>query len=385
MPELPDIVVYLEALERRVLGQTLTGVRIASPSVLRTFDPPYDAAAGQRVEGLRRVGKRLVFEFPDELFMVIHLMIAGRLRWSAPGASIPRKVGLAAMDFEEGTLVLTEQGTRKRAGLWVLKGEDALAAEDRGGIEPLEMTLEEMTEALQRENRTVKRALTDPRLFSGIGNAYSDEILWTRLSHHPHPVDDRRGARATPQGDPRLAERLDGEAAGRSGGGMARESDGVPSRHGGPRQVRRAVPPMRVPCAADRVRRQRDQLLRHLPNGRASFGGPLPVAAVEGRLAQVDRRARIGRLAHRTHVRYAGAMKLLQPGRITEMSGLTGMGMTRLGLGLLAEPSQRAPVVVLDVKGWLSPVAAWEMGVDSSRLVIVRRPDRSSGPRWRRR
>jgi len=178
MPELPDIVVYLEALERRVLGQTLTGVGIASPSVLRTFDPPYDAAAGQRVEGLRRVGKRLVFEFPDELFMVIHLMIAGRLRWSAPGASIPRKVGLAAMDFEEGTLVLTEQGTRKRAGLWVLKGEDALAAEDRGGIEPLEMTLEEMTEALQRENRTVKRALTDPRLFSGIGNAYSDEILW---------------------------------------------------------------------------------------------------------------------------------------------------------------------------------------------------------------
>ena len=178
MPELPDIVVYLEALERRVLGQTLTGVRIASPSVLRTFDPPYDAAAGQRVEGLRRVGKRLVFEFPDELFMVIHLMIAGRLRWSAPGASIPRKVGLAAMDFEEGTLVLTEQGTRKRAGLWVLKGEDTLAAEDRGGIEPLEMTLEEMTEALQRENRTVKRALTDPRLFSGIGNAYSDEILW---------------------------------------------------------------------------------------------------------------------------------------------------------------------------------------------------------------
>ena len=188
MPELPDIVVYLEALERRVLGQTLTGVRIASPSVLRTFDPPYDAAAGQRVEGLRRVGKRLVFEFPDELFMVIHLMIAGRLRWSAPGASIPRKVGLAAMDFEEGTLVLTEQGTRKRAGLWVLKGEDALAAEDRGGIEPLEMTLEEMTEALQRENRTVKRALTDPRLFSGIGNAYSDELLWeARLAPTTRP------------------------------------------------------------------------------------------------------------------------------------------------------------------------------------------------------
>ncbi|HEX7100572.1 MAG TPA: DNA-formamidopyrimidine glycosylase family protein [Acidimicrobiia bacterium] len=178
MPELPDIVVYLEALERRVLGQTLTGVRIASPSVLRTFDPPYDAAVGQPVEGLRRLGKRLVFEFPDELFVVIHLMIAGRLRWLAPGAPVPRKVGLAALDFEDGSLVLTEQGTKKRAGLWVLKGEAALADQDRGGIEPLEMTVDEMTEALQRENRTLKRALTDPRLFSGIGNAYSDEILW---------------------------------------------------------------------------------------------------------------------------------------------------------------------------------------------------------------
>ena len=183
MPELPDVVVYIEALERRVLGRALTGVRIASPSVLRTFDPPYDAAVGREVRGLRRVGKRIVFEFPDDLFMVIHLMIAGRLRWLAPGASVPRKVGLAALDFTDGTLVLTEQGTKKRAGLWVLKGEEALAALDRGGIEPLEMTLAEMTEALQKENRTLKRALTDPRLFSGIGNAYSDEILWeARLS-----------------------------------------------------------------------------------------------------------------------------------------------------------------------------------------------------------
>ena len=154
MPELPDVVVYIEALERRVLGLALTGVRIASPSVLRTFDPPYDAAVGREVRGLRRVGKRIVFEFPDDLFMVIHLMIAGRLRWLAPGASVPRKVGLAALDFTDGTLVLTEQGTKKRAGLWVLKGEEALAALDRGGIEPLEMTLAEMTEALQKENRT---------------------------------------------------------------------------------------------------------------------------------------------------------------------------------------------------------------------------------------
>ncbi len=178
MPELPDIVVYLEALSARVMGKELVGVRIASPSVLRTFDPPFDAAVGSPVTGLRRVGKRVVFEFPDEIFMVIHLMVAGRLRWSALGAPIPRKVGLAGLDFEPGSLILTEQGTKRRAGVWVVGGEEALAALDRGGIEPLHMTIEEMAGALREENRTIKRALTDPRLFSGIGNAYSDEILW---------------------------------------------------------------------------------------------------------------------------------------------------------------------------------------------------------------
>jgi formamidopyrimidine-DNA glycosylase len=178
MPELPDIVAYLEAMESRVMGRRLTGVRVASPSVLRTFDPPYDAAVGQPVIGLRRIGKRLVLGFPDDLFMVIHLMVAGRLRWTDPGKPIPKKVGLLALDFEDGTLLLVEQGTKKRAGLWVLRGEDALAEEDRGGIEPLEMSVEDMKAALQKENRTIKRALTDPRLFSGIGNAYSDEILW---------------------------------------------------------------------------------------------------------------------------------------------------------------------------------------------------------------
>lgn len=178
MPELPDIVVYLEALSARVAGERLTGVRVASPSVLRTFDPPYDAAAGKEVVGLERIGKRIVFEFPEDLFVVIHLMVAGRLRWLAPGAPIPKKVGLAAFDFTSGTLVLTEQGTKRRAGIWVLRGKDALADQDRGGIEPLDMTWETMAEALTAQNRTIKRALTDPRLFSGIGNAYSDEILW---------------------------------------------------------------------------------------------------------------------------------------------------------------------------------------------------------------
>lgn len=178
MPELPDIVVYIEALEQRVLGEPVRGVRIASPSVLRTFDPPYDAAVGSTVVGLRRIGKRIVFEFPDDLFMVIHLMVAGRLRWLAMGAAVPKKVGLAALDFGPGSLVLTEQGTKKRAGLWVIRGEESLTEEDRGGIEPLEMDVAAMTNALQAENRTLKRTLTDPRVFSGIGNAYSDEILW---------------------------------------------------------------------------------------------------------------------------------------------------------------------------------------------------------------
>ncbi|MFO7300768.1 MAG: DNA-formamidopyrimidine glycosylase family protein [Actinomycetes bacterium] len=178
MPELPDITVYIEALEKRVLGQVVQGVRIASPSVLRTYDPPYDAPVGREVTGFRRLGKRIVFCFPDELFMVIHLMIAGRLRWERPGAPVPKKVGLAAVDFDAGTLILTEQGTKKRAGIWMVRGEEQLHLLDPGGVEPLEAAPEEFARALRSENRTLKRALTDPHIFSGIGNAYSDEILW---------------------------------------------------------------------------------------------------------------------------------------------------------------------------------------------------------------
>lgn len=179
MPELPDIVVYLEALERRVLGEVVRGVRIASPAVLRTYDPPYDAPVGRKVESLQRVGKRIVFGFEDELYLVIHLMIAGRLRWETPKKTIPKKVGLAAIDFDPGTLVLTEQGTHKRAGIWLSRGFEGVTSLDRGGVEPLEAGVEEFGAALKKENRTLKRALTDPRIFSGIGNSYSDEILWT--------------------------------------------------------------------------------------------------------------------------------------------------------------------------------------------------------------
>jgi formamidopyrimidine-DNA glycosylase len=178
VPELPDIVVYLEALERRVLGEVVRGVRIASPSVLRTYDPPYDAPVGHSVDSLRRVGKRIVFGLEGDLFLVIHLMVAGRLRWEASGKPIPKKVGLAALDFDPGSLLLTEQGTKKRAGIWITRGLEGVDALDRGGVEPLEIDANEFGDALKRENRTLKRALTDPRIFSGIGNAYSDEILW---------------------------------------------------------------------------------------------------------------------------------------------------------------------------------------------------------------
>jgi formamidopyrimidine-DNA glycosylase len=178
VPELPDIVVYLEALERRVLGEVVRAVRIASPAVLRTYDPPYDAPVGRRVETLQRVGKRIVFGFEGDLFLVIHLMIAGRLRWEAPKKPIPKKVGLAAIDFDPGALILTEQGTHKRAGIWLSQGFEGVAELDRGGVEPLAAGVEEFGAALKKENRTLKRALTDPRIFSGIGNSYSDEILW---------------------------------------------------------------------------------------------------------------------------------------------------------------------------------------------------------------
>lgn len=177
MPELPDVVVYLEALERFVGGRVLERARVVSISLLRTFDPPLSEVEGRRVVGFRRMGKRLVLELEDDLFMVFHLMIAGRFRWRVRGAAVPRKVGHAAFDFPNGTLVLTEQGSKKRASLHVHRGAEGLAEHDRGGLEPLEAGPAAFAEALRRENRTLKRALTDPRILSGIGNAYSDEIL----------------------------------------------------------------------------------------------------------------------------------------------------------------------------------------------------------------
>jgi len=173
VPELPDIVVYLEALAPRILDSTLEAVRLKHPFLLRSVDPPLSAAAGRRVTGLRRLGKRVVIGLKDDLFLVLHLMIAGRLHW--PGKKT--RGTLAFFEFENGTLSLTEAGSKRRASLHLVKGEAALKAMDPGGVEPLEVDLPGFSSRLKSENHTLKRALTDPRLFAGIGNAYSDEIL----------------------------------------------------------------------------------------------------------------------------------------------------------------------------------------------------------------
>ena len=190
MPELPDVVVYVERLEARVLGQPLERIRLASPWVLRTFDPPVSAVEGRTVTGVRRIGKRIVFELDRDLFVVVHLMVSGRLRWRERGATVPAKRGLAAFDFPVGTVLFTEEGTKKRASIHVVRGEDALGAHDRGGFEPLRMTPADLADALRRERHTLKRSLTDPRLISGIGGAYADEIMH-RAGLSPTTMSDR--------------------------------------------------------------------------------------------------------------------------------------------------------------------------------------------------
>ena len=178
MPELPDIVVYMEALEKRINGQTLERVRLASPFLLRTADPPLRAVEGKRVRKLRRIGKRIAIGVQDDLWLVLHLMIAGRLHWRERGVKVSRPRGLAAFDFPNGSLLLTEAGSKKRASLHVVAGEAGLKKLDPGGLEVLGSNLESFAAALTAENHTLKRSLTDPRTFSGIGNAYSDEILF---------------------------------------------------------------------------------------------------------------------------------------------------------------------------------------------------------------
>ncbi len=177
MPELPDIELYLHALRPRIVNRAVESVRLASPFLLRSIDPPLTAIVGRRVVDLHRLGKRVVMEAEGELFLVFHLMIAGRFRWKARGTKVPGKVGLLALDFPEGTLLMTEAGTKRQASLYVVQGRAALAQHDPGGLDVFELDLAAFHAALVRGNHTLKRALTDPHLFSGIGNAYSDEIL----------------------------------------------------------------------------------------------------------------------------------------------------------------------------------------------------------------
>jgi formamidopyrimidine-DNA glycosylase len=177
MPELPDITIYIEALQRRVVGQTLKRIRVRSPFLVRTFDPPLDSVEGKTVREVRRLGKRIALGFDDGIWMVLHLMIAGRLHWKPPNAKLPGKYALAAFDFADGTLLFTEAGSKHRASLHVVRGEEGLRAHDPGGLDVFACTLEEFAAAIRRENHTLKRTLTDPHVFDGIGNAYSDEIL----------------------------------------------------------------------------------------------------------------------------------------------------------------------------------------------------------------
>jgi len=222
MPELPDVSVYVEALERHVGGRRLERVRTMSPFVLRSVEPPLEAVAGRRVAGLRRIGKRIVLDLGESLFVVIHLMIAGRLVWKGPEAKSkkPAPNAIAAFEFENGTLYFTEAGTRKRASLTVVSGEEALRALDPGGIDPLTCTFDAFRDALQRESHTLKRSLTDPRLFSGIGNAYSDEILHAaklsplKLSRSLTAEEARRLHEAARETLDRWTSELRAEAAG---------------------------------------------------------------------------------------------------------------------------------------------------------------------------
>jgi len=177
MPELPDILLYLHALRPRVVGRQVQRIRLVSPFLLRSVEPPLSAIDGRTIVNLHRLGKRVVFEAEGELFLVFHLMIAGRFRWKTAGAPVPGKVGLLAMDFEHGTLVMTEAGTKRQASLYAVQGRDVLEQHNPGGLEVLDASLPDFAHALMLENHTLKRALTDPHLFSGIGNAYSDEIL----------------------------------------------------------------------------------------------------------------------------------------------------------------------------------------------------------------
>ena len=220
MPELPDVTVYVELIAAKTVGRQTERARIASPFVVRSVDPPIRDVEGKTVREVRRIGKRIAIGLDDDLWLVIHLMIAGRFRWLKPGAKIPGRLGLAAFDFENGTLLLTEAGTQRRASVTLVRGEEALQEIDRGGVEPLEVDEATFATQLQRENHTLKRSFTDPTLFSGIGNAYSDEIFHRarispiKLTSRLTPDEVARLYNATREVLTEWTERLRNEAGG---------------------------------------------------------------------------------------------------------------------------------------------------------------------------
>ena len=289
MPELPDVVAYIHALAPRVVGHTLGGVRLGSPFVLRSFAPPIAEVDGKRVVGLRRIGKRIVLVLDGDLFLVIHLMVSGRLHWKErPAAvSLKGKMALAAFDFDSGTLLLTEASSKKRASIHVVRGEEALAAFSRGGLEVLESDRDAFASVLRRENHTLKRALTDPRLFSGIGNAYSDEILHrARLSPAKlTSAADGSGDRPARFRHAARARNVDRAIRRGSGEGVSGKGHGVSRGDGGSRPLRQAVPRLRHARATHRLRGERGELLREVSDGREASRRPSPVAAASRRLA----------------------------------------------------------------------------------------------------
>lgn len=284
MPELPDITSYLVALWPRIVGQPLERILVKSPFLVRTVEPDLFSLTGEAVQDLSRIGKRIVWHFAGERFLVFHLMIAGRFHWRKAGARPATKNDLAAFGFPGGTLMLTEASPKKRASLHVVQGAAALAQFDRGGLEPLEATLAQFRAALTRENHTLKRALADPRLFSGIGNAYSDEIL---LAAGLSPValtsrlssDEINGAVRCRAGN---TPALDQAIECRSRGGVSREGDRVSPRDDRARPVRQALPEVRHAHPAHPLRRKRNQLLPALPDRRQAPRRPLPLATAEG-------------------------------------------------------------------------------------------------------
>ena len=289
MPELPDITVYIEALEKRVLGERLQRLRVNSPFLIRTLEPSAEAFAEKTVRQLRRLGKRIAIGLDDQLWIVLHLMIAGRLHWKEAGAKLAGKYNLAAFDFSTGTLVLTEAGSKRRAALHLVQGDDALAGHDPGGIDVFSATPEEFGSVLRRQNHTLKRVLTDPALFSGTGVFRRDSVPGAAIAVGPLAENILGRDRATAHGHAGRAVRVDRSAARAGGQCFPRERDRVPARDGGPWAIRQTVPGLRRTSATDSLCGQRDELLPRLPDSRANPGRSLAVAALERRLAAAPR------------------------------------------------------------------------------------------------